>query len=195
MSPEERVVSALYGVLPEETVRTQLIPALRDMTMEAAKTVHEERYIGPSEQQLDDVAEAAAARMSLGPRTMWKTKLDGEGVVMMSPFKVVKMHQSHINRNTVGRFKLEEEIAQLREKIDIEIWNLQVKASQQHQLSTYVDEENSTIQDNFKAIVVAMTALELKHDKRITAIEKKLAAAAAQKELEAKLNVAAMDAA
>ena len=195
MSPEERVVSALYGVLPEETVRTQLIPALRDMTMEAAKTLYEERFIGPSEQQLDDVAEAAAARMSLGPRAMWKTKLDGEGVVMMSPFKVVKMHQSHINRNTVGRFKLEEEIAQLREKIDIEIWNLQVKASQQHQLSTYVDEENSTIQDNFKAIVVAMTALELKHDKRITAIEKKLAAAAAQKELEAKLNVAAMDAA
>mmetsp|Transcript_7530 Transcript_7530/g.22433 ORF Transcript_7530/g.22433 Transcript_7530/m.22433 type:complete len:141 (-) Transcript_7530:206-628(-) len=105
--------------------------------------------------------------MSTSRSSLWKIDDPVDGIVRMTPFKVVKIHQKYIKRNTAGRKKLEQELAQMREQLD----DLVERANGTHDYATYVDEENCTIQQNFKAIVVAITANELKHDKRLKALE------------------------
>jgi len=160
MTMEERAMRAMLAALPG--AHDEIVIALKEMCFVAAKTVFDETYIGPNEKQLDDIAEAAATRINTGRSVLWKIVDPADGVVVRTtPFNVVKHHQKYIKRNTAGRKKIEQELALMRQQLDEMVERM-------NNSETYFDDQTCASFEDVKAIVIAITASELKHDKRLT---------------------------
>jgi hypothetical protein len=171
MSVEQRVMLGMFGELPPPDVHGDMVSALQEMTLAAAKVVLDETYIGPTDEQLEAVAEAAAHKLGTSNRSLWKLDYGGEvGVVKTTPFKVVKIHQRFIKKGQDAHKTLKRQVNAMAE----EVAALTAELNEQHGYTTFVDDEQCTVQQNFKAIVVALTALELKHDRRISDLELKM---------------------
>ena len=155
-----RAMRAMLAALPG--AHDEIVIALKEMCFVAAKTVFDETYIGPNEKQLDDIAEAAATRINTGRSVLWKIVDSADGVVVRTtPFNVVKHHQKYIKRNTAGRKKIEQELALMRQQLDEMVERM-------NNSETYFDDQTCA---SLKAFVIAITVRELKHDKRLEALE------------------------
>jgi hypothetical protein len=171
MSVEQRVMLGMFGELPPPDVHGEMVSALKEMTLAAAKAVYDERYVGPTEEQLEAVADAAAHKLGTSNRSLWKIDYGGElGVVKETPFKVVKIHQRFIKKAQDEHKTLKRQVSVMAKEVEA----LRAELNEQHSYTTFVDDEQSTVQQNFKAIVATLTALELKYDRRIAALEHKV---------------------
>ncbi len=161
MSREQRVMLRVFDELPPY-LRDDTEDVLGTMCLAAARIVYEEHYIGPTEKQLDDIADAAAARITTNDSHLWKILDPVSGTVRWTSW--YKVHQKSITRNTRGRKKLEHEMTLMREQLD----DLTRLTHNTHDYATYVDEENCAIQKNFKELLIAFTAIDL----RVKSLEK-----------------------
>jgi outer membrane murein-binding lipoprotein Lpp len=86
-SLEDRFFVGMYGQRPPDDVHEEMVELLREMTLVAATRAL----------PLDDIAEAAAARISVTEKVLWKVMVDGE-IVRKTPFEVVWMHEQYIHK-------------------------------------------------------------------------------------------------
>lgn len=75
-SLEQRVMFGMFGSIPPEDVQEDMVRALQGLCLAAAKAVYEERYVGPTEEQLDAVAEEASKRISVSALKRMQDQVD-----------------------------------------------------------------------------------------------------------------------
>ena len=169
---EQRVMLGLFGALPPADVQEDMVKALKAMCLSAAWTVQEESYVGPTEEQLDAIAEAAAQKLGTNNHSLWKIDYGGSiGIVRETPFKVMKIHQRFIKKGQEKYKTLKLQVLQMGK----EIAELRAELNEQQSYTQFMEDEHVTTAHNFKTLVIALTALELKHDRRITALESQVA--------------------
>ena len=147
-SVEERVMLGMFGALPPADVHDEMVQALQEMCLAAAKAVYDARYVGPTEEQLDAVAEEAAKRMSVKGHKGWKVR-HPDGVRRMSPFEVVRMHEKYIHKNKVRADKRYE---QLQEELTKTTETIELLTQQLDTLSTRVFQTNRHLEYTHKLI-------------------------------------------
>jgi hypothetical protein len=168
---EGRLMLGMFGEVPTDArVHEEMVSALQEMCLAAAKTVYDERYVGPTEEQLDEIAEAAAARMSTTRTSLWPMddeewrSLLGTGNTSMTPIKVAKVHQKHIKRNTEGREKLEQKMEELEKQMAL----MREELHEVHKRTLWWSAQEHLIQEDLKHICKT----QLSTNKRLEDLER-----------------------
>ena len=108
MSLEERAVVELLRNTVDH------LPQNQQMVLIAARqliqALGEGRFFVPTAEQLDDIAEEAATRISCSGRKAWKVKDTDGNTVRMTPFAVAKMHEQYLSKYKKKALELHKEM-------------------------------------------------------------------------------------
>ena len=129
---EQRVMLGLFGEQPPASVHDNMVSAIKDMCHAAANAIFDERYVGPTEEQLDDIAEEATKRMK---KVTWSVR-DQDGVRKMTPHEVVKMHEHFLHKYKVraddNHRELKQTVTKLQETVDLLTDQLETLSTRVH---------------------------------------------------------------